>query len=122
MLDIGLLADFEDWRKRQKKNELIDLYRELYTEMPDDVGDKIEAQLAKVKPVMAMDDNDFTLNDICYLAYLVRRKEDPYITFEQVTQSITRENMKDEMEKLFGKAAPAKKKIKRPRPPANRNA
>lgn len=100
-MNIGILADFEDWRKQQRRSDLIKMYREMYETLPDNAGELIEKEVSKLKSVLAMGDDDYTLKDICYLAWRSKQKDNPELTLEGVAESITMENMADEMKSLF---------------------
>ena len=118
MITIGILADFDDWRRERKRKEYIDSFRSLYGDnMPDDVIDKLEGRMSSIKPFSEMDDTDFTLADAQYLIGRVRQAENPDLTFDDAVASIPVDGIESELAKLFPTAAPKKK---RPRQPVKR--
>jgi len=122
MIDIGILADFEAWRKEQRRRELIETYREIYGDkMPDNILTTLESEIAKIVPVADMDFGKMQMRDVCFLAWKSAQRSRPTATLEEVSASITIENLEARIKELFGAFAaeiPAKKK--RPRSPLKR--
>lgn len=115
MITIGILADFDDWRRERKRKEYIDSFRGLYGDnMPDDVIDKLEKKMSEIKSFDEMSGGDFTLPDAQYLLAKVRQSERPELTFDEAVASIPVEGIEDELAKLFPPAAPKKKRSRHP--------
>ena len=115
MISIGVLADFDDWRRERKRKEYIDSFRGLYGDnMPDNVIDQLEKKMSEIKPFDEMTGEDFTLMDAQYLIGKTRQSEHPEMSFNEAIEGITIETMEAELAKLFPPAAPKKKRSRQP--------
>jgi len=122
MIDIGILADFEGWRKEQRRRELIGTYRDIYGDkMPDNILTSLESELEKIVPVADMDFGKMQMKDVCFLAWKSEQRTRPTATLEEVSASINLDNLESRIKELFGGfAAELPTKKKRPRSPLKR--
>ena len=119
-LTVGDIADYERWRKDERKKELIELTREVYSDnIPVDVLPQIEQQLKQLPGLDNID--DISMKDACYLIWLSGKKTDPDLTLEQAGKQIDIDKLGDMMGKLFATSTTLKKKKVKRKPKQKNN-
>ena len=120
-LTVGDVADYERWRKEERKRELIELAQEMYKEnIPVEILPQIEQQLKQLPGIDNLD--DITVKDACYLIWLSGKKSDNDLTLEQVGNTVDLDSLGKYMDKLFpapAKLAKKKKAKRKPKPKDN---
>jgi len=113
-LTVGDIAAYEDWRREERKKELIALTRELYgTAIPPDALRQIEMELKKIPSIL--EDGGFDMRAAQYLFWLSLKKRDKDLTLAQVGDSLTTDKLEQYAEMLFPSGLNEKKNSERNR-------
>ena len=117
-LTVGDIADYERWRREERKKELIAITKELYGEkIPADSLTQIEQELRRIPSIM--DDNGFDITAAQYLFWRSLQKSDKDVTLEQVGNWLESDKLEEYSALLFPANLPEqqKKTTKRKRSP-----
>ena len=121
-LTVGDIANYERWRREQRRIDLIANVKDLYGDnVPADAFVMVEKELSKIPSLMAEDGSGFDITAAQYLFWLSFKKSDPDITMEQVGNHLEVEKLEEYSETLFPATLNVKKKpIARRRQPVKK--
>ena len=110
-LTVGDIADYEEWRREERRKELIQMTKELYGDkIPADALTRIQSELSKIPSVMS--DDGFDLTAARYLFWKALSKTDKTITIGDVGEHLETDRLEEYTAMLF----PADITIKKKRP------
>ena len=122
-LTVGDIADYERWRREERRKELIANIKELYGDnIPAEAFKMIEVELTKIPSLWAEDGSGFDVTAAQYLFWLSFKKKDKDITLKQVGDNLEVERLEEYAEMLFPADFNVKKKptTKRKRQPVRK--
>jgi len=112
-LTVGDIADYEQWRRERRKEELIGIVKELYGDnIPGDALTQIEQSLRKIPSIT--DDDGFDLTAARFLFWRSMSKNDPDLTIDQVSKMLDISEMEHYSKLLFPANLAQKKRRRQP--------
>lgn len=115
-LTVGDIAKYEQWRREQRRKELILNIKDIHGDnIPAEAFKMVEAELSKIPSLMDEDGSGFDITAAQYLFWLSFRKSDKDITLDQVGDNLE----VDKLDKYSAMLFPATLDIKK-KPPRNR--